>query len=118
MKVDTYEIFIYNADISYLPLSEMGDMAALRISLLKSLFGIDLNQMTVNSLSFLLTGWAIIASAFAISEETAGCLLSEKSSCLVVQLILSSKVSFWFAERITLQQRNFRALTKRNLCST
>ena len=52
MKVDAYEIFIYNADISYLPLSETGDMAALCISLLKSLFEIDLNQMTLNSFSF------------------------------------------------------------------
>ena len=52
MKVNVYEIFTYNADISYLPLSERGHMAALRISLLKSLFEINLNQMTVNSLSF------------------------------------------------------------------
>ena len=46
------QIFIYNANIRYLPLSEMGHMAALRISLLKSLFEIKLNQMTINSLSF------------------------------------------------------------------
>ena len=30
----------------------------------------------------------------------------------MVQLIISSKVSFWFAKEITLQQRNSGALTK------
>ena len=37
---------------------------------------------------------------------------AKKSSCLVIQLILSSKVSFWFAEGITQQQRNSKAQTK------
>ena len=70
-----------------------------------------------------LTGSTIItiASAFAISEERSklqwGCPMTSqcKSSCLVIQLILSSKVSFWFTKRISLQQRNSRALTERNL---
>ena len=36
------------------------------------------------------------------------------SLCLVIQLIISTKVSFWFAKEITLQQRKSRALTKGN----
>ena len=31
MKVDAYEMFIYNTDISYLPLSEMGHVAMLHL---------------------------------------------------------------------------------------
>ena len=66
---------IYNADVRYLPLSEMGHMAMLhlnqgRFSLLKSLFEISLNQMTMmNSLVFYLTGSTTVTSALAISEE-------------------------------------------------
>ena len=36
------------------------------------------------------------------------------SLCLVIQLIISTKVSFRFAKEITLQQRNSGALTKGN----
>ena len=83
MKVDAYEIFIYNADVSYLP----------------SLFEINLNQMTINSLVFRLTDWTKIASALAISEERGNlhCPMTsrkKRQSCLVIQLILSSKVRF------------------------
>ena len=68
--------------------------------------------MSINSLVFHLTGSTTIAFAFAISEERSNLqwncptLLGEKSSCLVIQLILSSKISFWFAKR---------ALTKGNV---
>ena len=56
----TDEMFIYSADVSYLPLSEMGHMAMLHsnqgmFSLLKYLFEINLNQMTMNSIVFCLT---------------------------------------------------------------
>ena len=32
MKVDVYEIFIYNIDVGYLPVSEMGHVAMLHSS--------------------------------------------------------------------------------------
>ena len=32
MKVDAYEILIYNTDVSYLPLSEMGHKAMLHLN--------------------------------------------------------------------------------------
>ena len=59
----TDEMFIYSADVSYLPLSEMGHMAMLHsnqgmFSLLKYLFEINLNQMTMNSIVFCLTAGA------------------------------------------------------------
>ena len=62
---------------------------------LKSLFEIHLNQITINSLVFRLTGSTTIASAFALSGERS----------LVIHLILSSKVRFWFTKGITLLKR-------------
>ena len=58
----------------YLQVSEMGHAAMLHsywrgLSQLKALFEINLNQMTVNSLVFHLTGSTTIASAFAMSEK-------------------------------------------------
>ena len=58
----------------YLQVSEMGHVAMLHsywrgLSQLKALFEINLNQMTVNSLVFHLTGSTTIASAFAMSEK-------------------------------------------------
>ena len=99
LKVDAYKIFIY-------PLGEMSHIAMLHLNcrglcLLKFLFEINLNQITINSLG-----------KGATCSETARWLLGEKSSCLVIQLILSSKVRFWFVKGITLQQRNSRALTE------
>ena len=91
----------------------MGHMAMLHLTeeSLKSLFEIHLNQITINSLVFRLTGSTTIASAFALSGEGATCsetarwLLGEISSCLVIHLILSSKVRFWFTKGITLLKR-------------
>ena len=48
----------------------------------------------------------------ANTKYSAQWLLGTKSLCLEIQLILSSKVSLWFAEGIIVQQRNSRALTK------
>ena len=85
------------------------------------LFEINLNQIIINLLVFRLTGSTTIASAFAISKERSNlqwnCPMTSrrKKSCLVLQLTLSSKVSFWFAKGITAQQRNSRALSKGNL---
>ena len=49
----------------------MGHMAMLHLTeeSLKSLFEIHLNQITINSLVFRLTGSTTIASAFALSGE-------------------------------------------------
>ena len=71
-KMDADEILIYNTDVSFLPLSEMGHMAMLHLKLnkfssLKFLFDVNLNQII--SLVFHLTGSTTTASAFAIFEE-------------------------------------------------
>ena len=58
-----------------MPLSEMGRMAMLHLnyrgfSLIKSIFDINLYQITINSIVFSLNGASTtIASGFAVSEE-------------------------------------------------
>ena len=64
MKVNAYEIFIYNTDVrGYLPVSEMGHVAMLHSNSIKSLI------MNINSLVFRLNGSTTIASAFTMSKE-------------------------------------------------
>ena len=64
MKVNAYEIFIYNTDVrGYLPVSQMGHVAMLHSNSIKSLI------ININSLVFRLNGSTTIASAFTMSEE-------------------------------------------------
>ena len=94
---------------------------------LKSLFEVNLIQMTKNLLVFRSVWPARRSRRQPLSlqsprkgetcSETARWILGEKSSCLV-QLILSSKVSIWFTKGNSLQQRNSWALTEGNLRRT
>ena len=91
------------------------DNAALELrgsSLLKSLSAINLNQMTIKSLVFRLTGSTTIASAFAISKERSNlqwnCPMTSQRKIIVSRDTADSfvKVSFWFPKGNTLQQRS------------
>ena len=91
------------------------DNAALELrgsSLLKSLSAINLNQMTINSLVFRLTGSTTIASAFAISKERSNlqwnCPMTSQRKIIVSRDTADSfvKVRFWFPKGNTLQQRS------------
>ena len=52
MKGNAYEIFIYNIDVGYLPVSEMGHVAMLH-SNLRGLSLLKLLLMNINSLVFI-----------------------------------------------------------------
>ena len=82
--------------------------------LLKSLSAINLNQITITSLVFRLTGSTTIASAFAISEVSSNlqwnCPMTSRRKIIVPRDTADSfvKVSFWFPKGNTLQKRNSR----------
>ena len=111
MKVDAYEVIIYNTGVSYFPLSGKGSYGNAAPQLKKS-FSIEIPiwdklesyDCKLTRFPFGLAGSTIttIASAFAISKERSNlqwnCPMT--SQCIVIQLILSSKGSFWFTKGI------------------